>query len=599
MKIRRALPPLIFVSGFCARAFVVDLNSTGDPLRWHLDPLEPSDPPNAGGVHTNVVNPVTGAIRFFLASDGFSNTNTVAELNAVRASFAQWQSITGTVLKFEDAGVVAPGVDINTSDNQNVVFWAKNSTTVNGGMDNISGALGVTFNSWFPDNNAQAEADIVFNGVQYSWFTDFNNTNASGTQIFVESTALHEIGHFLGLKHSPVGGATMLFRGSGGVNAQAGLSSDEVAAVQWLYGTSGTITTLGHLQGQVTMNGSAVFGAVVLAEEASTGNLAAGTVTHTNGSYDLPAMPPGQYRVRVTPLDPVGAADFLIRGRDVSNEKDAAGNFIFDAVQTAFLPSNDADITLAAGTTLTQSFTVTSGSPAFRITQIRTPSNNSGSFNWSSLPTTIRPGQSNLIIGVASADLPTSGATLAITGDGLTLGAPAFSTLSGLNFVSIPISVAGNASPGLRSFVIQRGADLAYANGFLDIQSLVPDFNFDGLDDRFQRQYFALFTASEAGPGADPDGDTFNNQDEYIAGTNPTNALSLLKIDSIVMNAGGSTIAWQSGPGRNYRVWSRRDVANDPWQTVGSPVASGGASTQFTDASATNGFRFYRVQALP
>src|SRR6185437_10999538 len=384
MKIRRALPSLVLVFCFCARAFVVDLNSTGDPLRWHLNPLEPSDPPNAGGVHTNVVNPVTGAIRFFLASDGLSNTNTVAELNAVRASFAQWQSITGTVLKFEDAGVVAPGVDINTSDNQNVVFWAKNSTTVNGGMDNISGALGVTFNSWFPDNNAQAEADIVFNGVQYSWFTDFNNTNASGTQIFVESTALHEIGHFLGLKHSPVGGATMLFRGSGGVNAQAGLSSDEVAAVQWLYGTSGTITTLGHLQGQVTMNGSAVFGAVVLAEEASTGNLAAGTVTHTNGSYDLPAMPPGQYRVRVTPLDPVGAADFLIRGRDVSNEKDAAGNFIFDAVQTAFLPSNDADITLAAGTALTQNFTVTSGSPAFRITQIRTPSNNSGSFNWSS-----------------------------------------------------------------------------------------------------------------------------------------------------------------------------------------------------------------------
>jgi hypothetical protein len=591
MKIRRTLPSLVFVSSFCARAFVVDLNSNGDPLRWHLNPLEPSDPPNPGGVHTNVVNPVTKAIRYFLASDAYSSTNAAAELNAVRASFAQWQSVPGTVLKFEDAGLVAPGVDVNTSDNQNVVFWAKTSTTVNGGNDNISGSLGVTFNSWFPDNNAQAEADIVFNGAQYSWFTDFNNTNAFGTQIFVESTALHEIGHFLGLKHSPVGAATMLFRGSGGVNVQAGLSSDEVAAAQWLYGTTGTIAALGYLQGQVTMNGSAVFGAAVLAEESSTGNLVAGTVTRTNGSYDLPAMPPGQYRVRVTPLDPSGASAFLIRGRDVAS--------VYDTAETAFLTTTNFAVTLTAGTTLTQNFSVTSGSPAFRITQIRTPSNNSGSFNWSSLPTTILPGQSNLFIGVASADLPTSGATLAIIGDGLTLGAPTFSTLSGLNFVSVPISVAGNATPGLRSFVIQRGADVAYANGFLDIQSLVPDFNFDGLDDRFQRLYFPLFTAPEAGPGADPDGDTFNNQAEYIAGTNPTNALSLLKIDNVVLTASGSTITWQSGAGRRYQVWSRRDVANDPWQAVGLPVAASGVSTQFTDASATNGFSFYRVQALP
>jgi hypothetical protein len=339
------------------------------------------------------------------------------------------------------------------------------------------------------------------------------------------------------------------------------------------------------------MNGSPVFGAAVLAEETSTGNLVAGTVTRTNGSYDLSAMPPGQYRVRVTPLDLSGASAFLIRGRDIASS--------YDSAETAFLPTTNIVVTLTAGTTNTGNFAVSSGSPAFRITQIRTPSNNSGSFNWSSLPTTVRPGQSNLFIGVASADLPTSGATLAITGDGLALGAPTFSTLSGLNFVSVPISVAGNATPGLRSFVIQRGADVAYANGFLDIQFPVPDFNFDGLDDRFQRQYFPLFTASEAAPGADPDGDTFNNQAEYIAGTNPTNALSLLKIDTVVLNGGGSTITWQSGPGRSYQVWSRRDVANDAWQTVGLPVAASGASTQFTDVSTTNGFRFYRVQALP
>ena len=174
------------------------------------------------------------------------------------------------------------------------------------------------------------------------------------------------------------------------------------------------------------------------------------------------------------------------------------------------------------------------------------------------------------------------------------MGTASFDTLSGMNFVSVPIDVASNATPGLRSFVLQRGTDIAYANGFLEIQASIPDFNFDGLDDRFQRKYFELFTAPEAGPGADPDGDGVSNQAEYLAGTNPT-----LRIESVRLDARGSTITWQSAPQKSYQLWSRRDLAGDRWQTVGSPVMATGALTEFTDSSATNNFRFYRVQVLP
>ena len=341
------------------------------------------------------------------------------------------------------------------------------------------------------------------------------------------------------------------------------------------------------------MNGSAVFGAAVLAEEAVSGNLAAGTVTRADGSYDLPAMPPGQYSLRVTPLDPPLADNipFLIRGRDIAPN--------YDSAQTSFLPTAVSPVTLAAGATVTQNFAVTSGEPAFRITQIRAPSANSDSFSSSSFPASMHPGQSNYFIGVASTNLPTSGATLIVTGGGLTLGAPAFKTLLGVNFISVPISVANDATAGLRSFVVQLGNNIAYANGFLEIQATVPDFNFDGLDDRFQRQYFPLFTAPEAGPNADPDGDGFDNQAEYISGTVPTNSISLLKIESVTLTSGGSTITWQSAPQKRYQVWSRRDVASDPWQTIGSPVLGTDSLTQFNDVSATNSFRFYRIQALP
>src|SRR5256885_2830978 len=56
-------------------------------------------------------------------------------------------------------------------------------------------------------------------------------------------------------------------------------------------------------------------------------------------------------------------------------------------------------------------------------------------------------------------------------------------TFSGgsLSFISVPLSVASNATPGLRSLVVQRGTDFAYANGFLKAQTIVPDCNCDGL----------------------------------------------------------------------------------------------------------------------
>ena len=563
-------------------AFVPDINSTGQARRWKLNP------PDTNPVRTNLVNPTTRAIRYFLASDAYSSGNATAELNALRASFAQWQAIAGTVLKFEDAGLIAPGVDINTADHTNALFWTKTTTLVNGGNDDIGSALGVTFTS-FASDNTLIEADIVFNGVQYTWFTDFNNTNSTAS--FVEAVAAHEIGHFIGLRHSPVGGATMLWRGSGGISVQAGLSSDEVAAANWLYAPTPNPATLAGLRGTVTMNGSPILGAVVTAEESASGNVIAGTVTRSDGSYELPSVPPGTCRVRVSPLDPSSATSFLARGRDIGPG--------FDPAETNFLPTTNTTVTLTGGQTTTRDFAVTAGAPVFRISRIQKQDLAAGTSSMSSLPVTVRLGQSNLVIGVASDTLPTNNATLTITGDGLTVGPTTFQPLGSLNIISVSVSVASNATPGLRSLVVQRGSDLAYANGFLEILPTLPDFNFDGLDDRFQRQYFPLFTAVEAGPDTDADGDGFINQAEYISGTNPTNALSFLKIESVTLDGNGSTITWQSGAGKRYQVWSRLDVAGDPWQTLGSPIAATGNLTSFTDASATNSFRFYRVQALP
>jgi hypothetical protein len=171
---------------------------------------------------------------------------------------------------------------------------------------------------------------------------------------------------------------------------------------------------------------------------------------------------------------------------------------------------------------------------------------------------------------------------------------------AGLNGISLSISVASNATPGLRTFIVQQGGNIAYANGFLVVQSPVMDYNFDGLDDLFQRKYFFPFTSTNAAPGADPDGDGFNNLAEYIAGTNPTDSSSFLKMLSATSAVNGTTVVWQSVPGKRYQVSTRTDLASGSWQNIGSVVTAGaGATAQLLDGSAIGGTHFYRVQVLP
>ena len=333
-----------------------------------------------------------------------------------------------------------------------------------------------------------------------------------------------------------------------------------------------------------------ILGAAVFVEDSAT-NIIAGTVTRAGGNYEMNALPPGSYQVRVSPLDPSAAADSLVRGPDISSE--------FNSAETSFLPTSGTNVTLSAGVTNTLNLSVANTGPAFRITHIRFPTTNPNAYSFAGLPAALRPGQTNITVGVASASLPASGATLAITGDGLTTVGPTFFTGAGLSFISVRVSVATNATPGMRTFIVRQGTNAAYANGFVEILPSVPDYNFDGLDDTFQRKWFPLFTVTNAGPAADPDGDTFPNSSESVAGTNPTNATSLLKIDSITQNGSGATVMWRSVVGKTYQLLFRSPLGAAGWTTVGTPVTATGPAAQRLDPNGAATNRFYRVQVLP
>ena len=82
----------------------------------------------------------------------------------------------------------------------------------------------------------------------------------------------------------------------------------------------------------------------------------------------------------------------------------------------------------------------------------------------------------------------------------------------------------------------------------------------DGAGRTYEDWAAGKFTAAEladpaiSGPNADPDGDGLTNAQEFLAGTDPKDANSLLQVNSIRTVSGGLEIGWDSVAGRSYRI---------------------------------------------
>ena len=119
---------------------------------------------------------------------------------------------------------------------------------------------------------------------------------------------------------------------------------------------------------------------------------------------------------------------------------------------------------------------------------------------------------------------------------------------------------------------------------------------------QWQLDNFSCLDCAQAAAEGDFDGDGMSNLNEYLAGTTPTSAASVFKVEQSNLTSDGFSIIWQSVPGKTYKVLYA-DSPGGPWrEDLPNPqqtAADGQTRLSYSDTTiGTATKRSYRVRVL-
>jgi len=121
----------------------------------------------------------------------------------------------------------------------------------------------------------------------------------------------------------------------------------------------------------------------------------------------------------------------------------------------------------------------------------------------------------------------------------------------------------------------------------------IVDTDGDGLPDVWEDAHNLNKFVNDA--ALDPDGDNLANAQEFIAGTDPQDALSCLKVEQISASPGTTTLRFTAISNRTYSVLYRDTLPGSTWLKLADvPERTTNRVAVLPDA-ATNGQRYYRL----
>ena len=273
-----------------------------------------------------------GRIVFRLEQDASTGITDGTDLTALRDSMARWTDITtadadvseGTPFDFVSPVDASDGIG---SDASNRLYFAETDT-----QGRIGGSIAVAF--FFVGSNGRiVDCDIVMNERLYDFSTrtPANPNERLGTSTYdIGEIATHEIGHCLGLGHSPIAGrfsnvtglqvsgfnttdftyqATMFPFGTRTIQGRS-LSQDDISGASFIYPNGTLAATTGTISGRVLegLDSSPIKGAHVVAVSASApdipvvGALSDVEAGGPGGEYTLVGLAPGDYYIRIEPM---------------------------------------------------------------------------------------------------------------------------------------------------------------------------------------------------------------------------------------------------------------------------------------------------------